>query len=266
MSRRDEEKDDESSVSTVHDSILDLQQRQRAVDERQQEQQQQQLETDTSTATMNDDDNLSNDEEQLRQRPPATDTAVVPEVAATTNDKDQRIIDEGNYIDKSSSNSISHRIQHFFHDGKAVAVFFMITGGMAVAVQSGTNGSMRVIAGRSFSATANFVIGLMANLLAFAFDVLVLKTPRPRFSRLKESPWYSWIGGILGTYYVIINIFTVINMGAGTVLSVNVCSQIIMACIMDHFGLTGIAKRRITIWRILACLGLIGCVAVITIF
>lgn len=39
-----------------------------------------------------------------------------------------------------------------------------------------------------------------------------------------------------------------------------------MACVMDHFGLTGIAKRKFSICRCLASLGLIGCVAVITLF
>ncbi|KAI9252822.1 hypothetical protein BDA99DRAFT_173901 [Phascolomyces articulosus] len=128
------------------------------------------------------------------------------------------------------------------------------------------NGAMRVAAGRSFSSVTNFVVGLFMEILAFLFDILIVKTPKPTVKRLKEAPWYSWIGGILGTYYVIVNIFTVTQMGAGVVLSVFVCSQVITACIMDHFGIAGIQKRKFTIWRILGSLGLIGCVAVITIF
>lgn len=103
-----------------------------------------------------------------------------------------------------------------------------------------------------------------------------------------EAPWYCWLGGSFGTYYIIVNIFTVPKLGAGTVLSIFVCAQVHMrqerktsnilihmlctgiqvvaACIIDHFGLTGVKKRRFTLWRLLASLSLIGCVAVITLF
>ncbi|GAA5796625.1 hypothetical protein HPULCUR_001998 [Helicostylum pulchrum] len=80
------------------------------------------------------------------------------------------------------------------------------------------------------------------------------------------APWYAWIGGILGAYYVIINILTVPRLGAATVLSIFVCAQIIMACLIDHFALVGVAKRTYTVWRILASLGLVGCVVVIAKF
>lgn len=36
--------------------------------------------------------------------------------------------------------------------------------------------------------------------------------------RSLAAPWYAWCGGILGAYYVIINILTVPRLGAATVL------------------------------------------------
>jgi transporter family-2 protein len=39
-----------------------------------------------------------------------------------------------------------------------------------------------------------------------------------------------------------------------------------MGCIIDHFALVGVAKRAYTVWRILASLGLVGCVVVIAKF
>ncbi|KAI8142858.1 hypothetical protein BJV82DRAFT_614571 [Fennellomyces sp. T-0311] len=167
--------------------------------------------------------------------------------------------------DDDEKKSYGHRISNFLGT-PAFAAIMVMGGGTAVAFQAGFNAAMREAGGRSFSSLANFLIGLGATILALSFDVFVLKSPPPRYTRLKEAPWYAWIGGILGTYYVIVNIFLVTVMGAGTVLSVFVCSQVITACLMDHFSITGITKRPYTIWRILASLGLIGCVAVITIF
>ena len=49
------------------------------------------------------------------------------------------------------------------------------------------------------------------------------------FQRLfcsSDAPWYAWIGGICGGYYVIINVLTVPRLGAATVLSIFVCAQV----------------------------------------
>ncbi|KAL1935069.1 hypothetical protein VTP01DRAFT_4209 [Rhizomucor pusillus] len=142
----------------------------------------------------------------------------------------------------------------------------LVAAGSAVAFQAGTNAAMNHIAGRSFSSFANFCTGLMLCLLGFAIDLIAFRTAPPRISNLRGAPWYSWLGGALGTYYIIINILIVPKLGAGTVLSIFVCAQVLMACVMDHFGITGIPKRKFSVWRILASLGLIGCVAVITLF
>ncbi|KAI8376355.1 uncharacterized protein BYT42DRAFT_574305 [Radiomyces spectabilis] len=143
--------------------------------------------------------------------------------------------------------------------------FLLILAGCAIAVQAGCNATLNRYGGRSFSSVVTFVMAAICCFIFFVVDLSFLGTPRPT-SRLKDAPWFAWLGGILGAYYVIINILTVARLGAGTVLSIFVCAQVIMACIIDHFGLVGVAKRRYTLWRMLASLGLIGCVAVIARF
>ncbi|KAI8068659.1 hypothetical protein BC940DRAFT_298743 [Gongronella butleri] len=148
---------------------------------------------------------------------------------------------------------------------RVLASLLMVLAGCCVALQAGFNATLNLDGGRSFASLISFIVGLGCCILFFAFDLTVLKTPRPT-SRLKDAPWFAWLGGILGSYYVIINVLTVPKLGAATVLSIFVCSQVISACVIDHFGLLGVAKRKYTIWRILASFGLVGCVAVITIF
>ncbi|KAI8886158.1 DUF606-domain-containing protein [Backusella circina FSU 941] len=141
----------------------------------------------------------------------------------------------------------------------------MILAGVAIAFQAGCNATLNKYGGRSFSSVCTFSIAAVCSCLFFIFDILVLKTPPPS-GKLRDAPWYAWIGGILGAFYVIINILTVPRLGTATVLSIFVCAQIITACIIDHFGLLGLAKRKYSIWRILASLGLIGCVVVVAKF
>ncbi|KAJ2956188.1 hypothetical protein NQZ79_g7912 [Umbelopsis isabellina] len=143
--------------------------------------------------------------------------------------------------------------------------FLLIVAGCCLAVQAGANATLNKYGGRSFAATISFATGLLAVLIFFAIDVTALGTPLPT-SKLTTAPAYAWIGGVCGAYYVIVNVLTVPRLGAATVLSVFVCSQVIFASIIDHFALLGVPQRDYTVWRILASLGLVGCVVVIAKF
>jgi len=143
--------------------------------------------------------------------------------------------------------------------------FLLIVAGCALAMQAGVNARLNVYGGRSFATVVSFAVGLVLVLIFFAIDVTALNTPLPT-ANVKNAPAYAWVGGICGGYYVIINVMTVPRLGTATVLSVFVCAQIIFASIMDHFALFGVAQRDYTIWRILASLGLVGCVVVIAKF
>lgn len=57
------------------------------------------------------------------------------------------------------------------------------------------------------------------------------------------APWWAWIGGVLGAYYVIVNISFAYKLGAGTAVSVFVCSQLGCSIVLDLAGLVGFQKR-----------------------
>ncbi|RCH90813.1 hypothetical protein CU098_001990, partial [Rhizopus stolonifer] len=69
----------------------------------------------------------------------------------------------------------------------------------------------------AFSSVISFAVGATCCLLFFLIDSIVGKTPLPN-AKIKTAPWYAWLGGVFGAYYVIINILTVPRLGAATVL------------------------------------------------
>ncbi|KAI8983467.1 hypothetical protein BDB01DRAFT_124971 [Pilobolus umbonatus] len=128
-------------------------------------------------------------------------------------------------------------------DQPAVSIVLLVLAGMALAFQAGCNATLNRYGGRAFSSVISFSTGITCCLIFFALDVTVGKTPLPD-DHVKSAPWYAWVGGILGAYYVIINILTVPRLGAATVLSVFVCSQVIMACIIDNYGLCTLCRHK----------------------
>ncbi|KAI7847452.1 hypothetical protein BDC45DRAFT_354250 [Circinella umbellata] len=145
----------------------------------------------------------------------------------------------------------------------AFAGFLLITGGAALSLQAGCNSKLAKQGGRTFAPVWSFASGLVICLIFFGIDTGALGTPLPDATVL-HAPGYVWIGGIMGAYYIFANLIAIPKLGAATSLSIFVCSQVIMACIIDHGGLLGVEQRDYSTWRILASFGLVFCVFVIS--
>ncbi|CAO3626541.1 unnamed protein product [Cunninghamella blakesleeana] len=145
--------------------------------------------------------------------------------------------------------------------------FLIISAGVTLATQAGCNASFsKNGGGRSFSSVMSFFIGTLCCLIFFGIDVGATGTPLPDLHKLDFAPKYAFIGGIMGFIYVMSNIISLPRLGAGTTLSIFVCSQVIMACIVDNFALVGVQERAYSTWRILASLGLVFFVFIIAHF
>ncbi|KAI9265824.1 hypothetical protein EDC94DRAFT_604193 [Helicostylum pulchrum] len=148
-------------------------------------------------------------------------------------------------------------------DNMVFSGFLLIAAGCTLALQSGCNATLTRYGGRSFSALMSFSIGLLCCFIFFGIDIGALGTPLPT-EVVKDAPGYAWIGGTVGFFYVLSNILAVPRLGVGTSLALFVCAQVITACMIDNWGLVGMEVRPYTTWRILASIGSIFCVVVIT--
>ncbi|KAI9364737.1 hypothetical protein BD770DRAFT_378855 [Pilaira anomala] len=148
-------------------------------------------------------------------------------------------------------------------DNSIFSGFLLIVAGCTLALQSGCNATLTRYGGRSFSVVMSFTVGLLCCFIFFGIDVGALGTPLPT-EAVKSAPAYAWIGGFCGFFYVLSNIIAVPRLGVGTSLALFVCAQVITACIVDNWGLVGVDVRPYTTWRIIASIGAVFCVGVIT--
>lgn len=70
-----------------------------------------------------------------------------------------------------------------------------------------------------------------------------------KLSRLSSAPWWSMTGGLLGAIFVIAALFLIPRIGATSLGVAFICGQLLMAIIMDHFGLAGLSVRPIDTMR-----------------
>jgi len=130
-----------------------------------------------------------------------------------------------------------------------------LTAGAFLTVQVGLNAALRTAFGSAgVAALANFMVGILA-LLAF---LLAMRTPLPSREAFAGAPWWAWLGGMLGAFYVATVTIAGPRLGATVLVAVTVLGQLVAALIVDQYGWLGFPQESITPARILGCALLLG--------
>ena len=67
---------------------------------------------------------------------------------------------------------------------------------------------------------------------------------------LKAVPWYAWLGGLYGAFFVAIAAFGAPKIGVGPLLTAAIGGQLIGAVLLDHFGLLGLARQPMSLEKL----------------
>jgi transporter family-2 protein len=130
-------------------------------------------------------------------------------------------------------------------NGATLSLGLAIIAGVLIAVQAPTNALLGKASGSPIvAAFISFIVG------SLALGVIVAATQGKLFSpSLKQVPWYAWIGGFYGAFFVAVAAFAAPRVGIGVLLTAAVAGQLAAALVLDHYGLLGLAKHPVTITR-----------------
>lgn len=119
-------------------------------------------------------------------------------------------------------------------------IMLAIFAGFVVTLQGPINVELGKSLNNAYWATfASFFIGTFV-VLAF---LIISKQTLPSGELIRNTSWWKYLGAITGAIYVIsvITIIPVLGVGFATILLM--FSQLVMAMIIDHFGLFGYMVR-----------------------
>lgn len=117
-------------------------------------------------------------------------------------------------------------------------------GGAVLPLQALINARLGVfIGGPVWAATISFFVGSCG----LALFQLLRGATLPSASVL-NSPWWLWIGGLLGAYYVAAATFTVPKLGAAVLVTLVILGQLVASVLLDHYGVLAEGVRPIT-WQ-----------------
>ena len=97
--------------------------------------------------------------------------------------------------------------------------------------------------------TGNFGSVLLLSLISLVTLVVVLLV-FPKTADLKNAPglseWYLYVGGVMGVAIMVTPIFLLPRIGATATLTAVVVGQMVLAIVVDHFGIFGAPINPVT--------------------
>ena len=109
--------------------------------------------------------------------------------------------------------------------------------------------------GPLISSLLSFLVGLIC---LFIVNLFVNYTALSHMKLLSVSPWYVWMGGLLGAIFVSCVIFVNQQQGVALTFALVVAGQIFISLLIDHFGLLGSIVRPVSIPKIIGAILIIA--------
>jgi transporter family-2 protein len=127
-----------------------------------------------------------------------------------------------------------------------VTLALALIAGFLMAVQAPTNAILGKASGSPVvAAFISFVVGTLA------LGAMVAATSGRLFApELKAVPWYAWLGGFYGAFFVAIAAFGAPKIGVGPLLTAAIGGQLIGAIILDHFGMLGLSRQPVSLEKL----------------
>jgi bacterial/archaeal transporter family-2 protein len=138
--------------------------------------------------------------------------------------------------------------------------------GAVLPVQGAVNALLRAELGAPFAvAMTSFVVAMLAMLLALAAVTFFGNRQPPQVAGVAAMPWWGWLGGLAGAFYVTTVFSAMPQIGAAATVGFTVIGQQFASVLVDRYGLLRLPKNPITPLRMLG-LGLLlaGVVAIKT--
>ena len=151
----------------------------------------------------------------------------------------------------SDMEGIEHNAPKTTHTMLWLYLLFAVAAGAMLPFQFGINAQLsNWVDSPIRAAFISFLVGTIALLIISAF----VRKPLPSLARLGDVPWWVWIGGVLGAFYVGGSIVTAPKLGAVTLAAAIVFGQTLASVLVDQFGWVGFKEHHASPGRLVGVL------------
>lgn len=131
-----------------------------------------------------------------------------------------------------------------------LAVLLVAAGGGLLALQAPTNALLARAGGSPvLAALISFAVGTVALLI-----VWLLSGNRPNGASFAVLPWYAWLGGLYGAFFVAVAAYAAPRIGLASMITISIAGQIAVALYLDQTGALGLPREPIKLGRVAGAL------------
>lgn len=116
---------------------------------------------------------------------------------------------------------------------KLIWIILAFISGAFLPIQAGLNTKLgKAVESPVYASLLSFIVGTIALTLYVVFTKQTIS-----IQGLKEAPAYTWIGGLLGAFYVTVIILAFPQLGPGLTFGLIVAGQMIFSALLEHFNI-----------------------------
>ena len=142
---------------------------------------------------------------------------------------------------------------------KITWIIVALLSGAFLPIQAGLNTRLgKSIESPVHASLFSFVIGALA-----VVPYVTLTRQHVAWIALKTTPVYTWIGGVLGAFYVTAIILAFPRIGPALTFGLVVTGQMVISVLLDHFNILVAQHHSINIWRLLGIVFIVAGVIII---
>ncbi|HEY9049872.1 MAG TPA: DMT family transporter [Ohtaekwangia sp.] len=138
-------------------------------------------------------------------------------------------------------------------------IILSLMAGSFLPIQAGLNARMgKAVESPVYASLISFAVG------SIALVIYILVTAQPvSWAGLKAAPLHTWLGGILGAFYVTVVVLAFPKLGPALTFGLIVLGQMVISLLLDHFNVLVMQQQAINIWRIVGVLLIVAGVVII---
>jgi bacterial/archaeal transporter family-2 protein len=112
-----------------------------------------------------------------------------------------------------------------------------LAAGLLLPIQVVFNNKLTSISGSpTTSSLISFSVGTITLLL---FSILRPTSFQKSLQHLDQAPWYAWLGGLVGAFYIITTVLASPRIGIIIFLAIVIGGQLITSALVEHYGWLG---------------------------
>jgi transporter family-2 protein len=139
-----------------------------------------------------------------------------------------------------------------------------LAAGAILPIQGAVNALLRADLGAPLAVGAiSFVVATAGMALVFLLGAIAAAAPRPRIRALRATPWWGWLGGLVGAYYVVTVFMSIPEIGTAATVGLTIVGQQLASMLVDRYGLLRLPQRSVSMLRLSGVVLLLAGVALI---